>query len=146
MSLKLAEPQDYPIVKEMVLKFINATPYSHYDIDPTKIDELIENVVALGKDRAILLCAIEDDQVVGMLAATATEFLFNRNLLANEMAWWVEPGHRRHGLELKKAFEYWAKLIGARYIGMSSLNTEKVNRYLVRDGYRLTENTFVKEI
>ena len=146
MSLRLAEPQDYPIVKEMLLKFIESTPYSHYDVDPTKLDELILGLVALGKEEAIILCATEDDQVVGMLAARATEFLFNRNKIASEMAWWVEPGYRRHGIELKKAFEYWAEKIGAKYNSMSSLNTEKVNRYLVRDGYRMTECTFVKEI
>jgi GNAT superfamily N-acetyltransferase len=146
MMMRLAREDDRPALLDMVKKFITYTPYSHYPVVDDKINELITGCLDYTKN-IIFVYTTDEDQPVGMLAATSTQFLFNRELIASEMAWWVEPSYRgRGGRLLKTAFEHWARHIGAKYSHMSSLDTPLVNALLERDGYRKTECTFVKEL
>lgn len=142
--IRLATVDDTNVILDMVKKFIAVSPYSHYDVDDSKILELIFYCL---DDKNRLFVLTDTDKPVGMLAATVNQFLFNRELIASEMAWWVEPSYRgRGGSVLKAAFEDWARAIGAKYTHMSSLDTPLVDAMLIRAGYRKTECTFVKEL
>lgn len=146
MRLRLATVEDTPTLLEMTKHFISWTPYSHYPVDDEKLLEIIHSCFDYSKN-IIFVYTTDEDEVQGMLAATTNEFLFNRERIASEMAWWVEPAYRgRGGRLLKAAFEHWAKHMGAKYAHMASLNTPKVDALYIRDGYRQTECTFVKEL
>lgn len=146
MMLRLAVPEDTPILLEMAKKFISVSPYSKYPVIDEKILELIHQCLDYTKN-IIFVYTTDMGLPVGMLAATTNEFLFNRNRTASEMVWWVEPSYRgRGGTVLKAAFEHWARHVSAEYAHMSSLDTPLVNRYLTRSGYTKTECTFIKEL
>jgi len=146
MRLRLAVPADTPVLLDMAKKFISQSPYADYEVDDDKIIDLISNCFDYTKN-IIFVFTTDEDHPVGMLAATTSQFLFNRKLVASEMVWWVEPSYRgRGGLVLKAAFEHWARHRGASIAHMSSLNTPLVNKLMERSGYTMTECTFLKEL
>lgn len=145
MRLRLASVTDMPRLVEMTKNFISLTPYSHYPVDDAKLEDLITQCLDYTRN-VIFVYTTDEDELQGMLAATTNEFLFNRERIASEMAWWVEPAYRgRGGTLLKAAFEHWARHMGCSLASMSSLDTPAVRKVLARSGYRKTEDTFVKE-
>lgn len=96
-------------------------------------------------DKTKQIVLIYDD--VGFLAGLATPSLFGDIRQATEMAWWVEPSERgkEAGGELLKAFEFWAKKVGCKLVTMISLN-DKVGKYYEKNGYKLYERAYVKEV
>lgn len=146
MMLRLAALTDTDRLVEMTRKFISLSPYAHYPVDDDKIRELVSQCLDYTKN-IIFIYATDEGEPQGMLAATTNEFLFNRERIASEMAWWVEPAYRgRGGTLLKAAFEHWARHMGCTLASMSSLDTLAVRKVLSRSGYRKTEDTFVKEL
>lgn len=144
MTLKLAEATDLPDIVDMALKFAAVSPYSELPIEQEKIEELILSMLK-DRNKTIIVLYMKDDKPVGMLAGMTSEMLFNRELLASEVIWWVEPEHRsRKSFALKEAYEYWAKRVGAKYIQMSNLNDKRVEQFYERTGYKLTERAYLK--
>lgn len=70
--------------------------------------------------------------------------------IANELVWWMEPGHRGRGaLELFRAFEYWAiEIKKCDIICVTSMPDEdpRLEDYYKRKGYTMKERTWSKEI
>lgn len=146
MTLKLATPEDLPYILEMAKKFAAVSPYKDYPQSDEKIEELI---LSLMKDRnkTVLVLYMVNDKPVGMIGGMVSEMIFSRDLVASELIWWVDMGFRsRKTLALKEAYEYWAKRIGAKYIQMSNLDDQKIERYYERTGYKLTERAYLKVI
>lgn len=105
------------------------------------------NLISL--DHGLVLLSIEDDEVVGILIAVASQFVFSPQMVATEMGWYVLPEYRdyRRGVKLVQAFEAWAKEIGADFIAMSDIvQTQDLSKLYERQGYKLSEKTYVKEL
>lgn len=142
--LRVATIEDFDIVKSMATKFLEASGYKEYSDDET-IDNLIKGLLEGNKNEAIII--IYDDK--GMIAGSIVPFPFNNNKwVATEVAWWVEPEDRSSGIgkELLDAFEYWVKeKTKATTITMGSLD-EKLGNFYTREGYKLYERAYVKQI
>lgn len=142
MGLRLATAEDQELIKNMGMQFINSIPYQKH----TSEDKI--NMIATefaGSDRPDKVAILYDD--VAMLLGVATPFLFGTKLCAVEIAWWVDPEYRKSniGRELLEAFEYWAKKVGCELVTMISLD-ERVGKFYEKNGYVLTEHTYMKEI
>jgi len=138
--LKIAEAEDADIVFEMSMKFIRDTGYDSISTEED-IKSLIAEVLASPRNQSII---VMDD--FGFIAGRATKFPFGPDLIASEIAWWIDPEARGEskGSKLMDAFEYWAKNVaGCKFISMTSLNNtvEKIYR---KKGYKLYERAYMK--
>ena len=147
MNLKLASPEDIPTIVKLVVTFIRQSPYKDEPYDETEITDLV-TLLLRDKNRGIIILLMKDDLPVGFIGGMATKMFFNKDLLATELFWWVDPQYRsRKSLVLKEAFEFWAKRIGAKYISLSSpANDPRVERFYVRSGYENIENAYLKRV
>lgn len=142
MSLKIATIEDLDLVVSMAVKFIEATEYKNLYTED-KIRELASNLLQADKDKTIIFLYGD----VGFLAGVTSPFLFGDVKQASEVAWWVEPSARgkEAGKELIKVFEYWAHKVGCKVVTMVSLD-EKVGKIYEKNGYKLYERAYLKEL
>lgn len=125
--LRIAEEKDFPVVKQMAMKFFEASPYSKYPFKEEFFDGYIKSFLTPSVSKMILLAEeANGGQPAGFLAFELGDWLFYPLPVAVEKAMWVEPKHRKGsvGKELLKAFFFWASKIGCPLIQMSSLTGE----------------------
>lgn len=86
--------------------------------------------------------AYKNDEPVGFLVATCSEYFFSRQLSARQELWFVKQGHRgsRIAFDLIRAFEDWGRLLGAveLFTGVATGDVpkqRKISRILEKIGY-----------
>ena len=86
-----------------------------------------------------------DGKAVGVLAAIAEQNIFNRDYVAAELMWWVDPAHRKGKAaeKLRQAYEYWAKHIGCKTCALVDL-LGNLDNYYKRKGYERREASYLK--
>ncbi len=104
--------------------------------------------VLIAADLGEVLAVIENGKILGALGAAYLNDPFMGIMTAFEHFWWVHPEHRnsRIGLDLWHTFEKRAKEKGAKQIVMVHLESMNLQHIFERRGYKLTEQTFRKEI
>lgn len=141
--LKIATSQDFDTVYTMALKFLESIPYKDY-YDEDKMKYIVDMLMNSGKENSIIIL----NENKGMIAGIASDFLFGYVRQATEIAWWVEPEHRKSGVgqELLEAFEYWAKNVaGCKLITMISLD-DQLGKFYEKNDYDLHERAYLKEL
>lgn len=140
--MKIADMDDIETILDMSMKFIGMTGYDQIsNVDDIKM--LIQEVLEAPRNEKIIIL---DD--FGFIAGQATKFPFGPDLIATEIAWWIEPEARgeNKGAKLMEAFEYWAKNVaGCRFISMTSLNNT-VEKIYKKKGYKLYERAYMKTL
>jgi hypothetical protein len=99
-------------------------------------------------DNKVALVYTVCGEVVGFLLGSLTSTWQAKELVASELAWFVEKEHRGFGaIKLVHAFENWATEEGADAIAMADIEglTDLQSTY-ERLGYRKVETTYVKRI
>lgn len=104
-----------------------------------------------GSTPGALLVAKINDALMGMAAFVLSPMYFNINVkVAQEVFWWAAPQHRFGiGSQILGELERRARDMGAALIILTSIVgmwDEALNRIYVKQGYRLLENTYVKDI
>jgi len=100
--------------------------------------------------QGLLFVADTGKQIVGFIVGIASPSIVNKDYLSGaELAWWVEPEHRKGttGIKLVKAVEKSAKELGVRMWSMMSLEAqdpEKIEKLYFAMGYKRTERTYVR--
>jgi GNAT superfamily N-acetyltransferase len=97
----------------------------------------------LDDDKLALVCPGK-----GMLLAMTLPFLWGTKRTATEMAWWVEPSERSKGVgkALIEEFQNWAKEKGCVAITLTSLEDNNVEKLYDKLGYKLCEQTYIKDL
>jgi len=117
--------------------------------DSNKVyDSLLD---AIQRDDFGVFVLLNNYEIVGMLVCFVTPCFFSEVVQAVEIVWYVDPDHRgsRKAMEMLDLYEEWAKEHGAvctNLINLNVLKGDKVAKIYKRKGYRLVENTFVKEL
>lgn len=99
-----------------------------------------------------LLAVADLDGVVGFVAGVKAPLLGNHTVLTGtELAWWLEPEHRkgRLGIDLMLYIEKLAKMQGIKYwnmVSMESSSPEIANKIYGKLGYSKTETSHTKVI
>lgn len=146
-EIKYCEEADIPAVIEMAINFFKESPYaSVVALDAIKLEEVVRGL--FNNPSCVILLGLSEGIPVGMLVAQVSETLFSRHKIASEIAWWVHPDHRGNGISTKllDGYEYWAEQIGANFISMASLNTNRADIILANRGYMATEVAYSKVI
>lgn len=146
--LRLARPEDIPLLVSFARKFHEASPYKLLRFDPVKTQEALYGVTTGMLKDGVVLIALEDDKPIGFLAGVASEPLFSRSRVATELAWWIEKDKRgtRASLLIYSAYEDWAKRVectavqGAYLPGVSP----ELDEFYKKRGYRQVESSYLK--
>lgn len=150
MKLRVATAEDKPAIVRMGLEFFKASPYAA--ILPGTNEEgfarLVEFVITPSPTMLALLAVDDVDQPIGMLGMHVSPHPLNGQPYAEELVWWVEPGHRGARLAgplLLEAAETWAREAGAKLVKMiAPVDRKRVGWFYERVGYREIETAFVK--
>lgn len=97
--------------------------------------------VVMGTDLGLLDVAEIDGRIVGLMLALAFEHYCSPDIVATELALYVEPEHRGSliGLRLIKRYRQWADGIGAKHTtaGVSTgVHTEQTARLYEAAGFQ----------
>lgn len=150
-QLKIATVEDMPAILRMSRSFHEASPYKHLGYDESYAYRRAEECLR-DQSRYVIILSLSGDDPVGILAAASYPLMFNGCLGTTELMFWVDEEHRsgKHGKELKRAYEYWAKnVIGAQIACMGALEDERLStmsRVYRRQGYQPAEHQFFKEL
>lgn len=149
LKIRLAQTEeDIDSVIELSKDFFNASPYSKsVEFSERRVKEVIRSCL-LSPLGCVILLETDTGTSVGMLIAAASTTIFSEDLLAQELAWWVDPQYRgRESLHLIEAYEEWAAVIGCRLIALGSIpELTELDKLYRRLGYTPKEQSYIKEI
>ena len=119
-------------------------PYRHYPMDMEHMHNMILEFRT--RDKVIFLLR-KDNEVIGYLAAAANPHPFFQFLIAAEYGWYVLPEYRKEASWLLvDLYEEWAKAIGCKAAVLTNYNTPKLSEAYIDRGYKLYEQSFIKEL
>lgn len=149
--LKLLEEKDLPRVLELGRHFLAASPYSDLRFSEEATEAYLRSCLVNPEERICILSMDGEGNAVGALLAHVSTVPFSTDKVATELAWWVEPEYRnsRRGLELKQAYEFWARKMGATKISMALIKTEHgplLHKLYTKNGYYEAETAYVKSV
>lgn len=141
--IRIASKEDTEIVSRMALEFIRMTAYALF-LDEGRVVRVVKDFLSKPASEGVVLL---DSEGRGVLAGIKTPCLFNDGFVATELAWWVDPEHRKAGIgaELLDTFEYWAKKVGCDFVTMVSLDDE-LCKFYEDEGYLLYERAYMKKL
>lgn len=149
-SYSIATMEDFDTVYEFAKAFYLATPYANtFEFSEARVKEVIRIYLTSPKTEAITVLLSKDGVPVGMIAGVAGKSLFTEGVYTVEQMWWVDPAHRgtRFALGLLKAYEDWAKVIGAEYCVVASIkDVTNLDKLYTKFGYVNSEQSFMKRI
>jgi GNAT superfamily N-acetyltransferase len=140
--IRLATEADIPRLLEMGLRFRRETGYSkHIEENPEQMERLVRQIIAADG----VLVSEQAGEVIGMIGYVLYPHFLSGELIAGEVFFWVEPGHRGDGLRLLRGAEKRAKDRGANRMQMIA-PTDRVGRLYGRFGYEFVEATYQKNL
>lgn len=150
--LRLATDKDIGVLVQMTKNFIKSTSeYRSIEISHKKLYDTITGIVKGDQTQGVALIALKEGKPVGMILGAANSPLFSEQKIAMELAWYIEPKHRksRASLLLFRAYEDWAYRVGCDYVQMaylSNTSNELLDQLYRRQGYTQVEVSYMKEI
>lgn len=147
--IRIATLDDFYEVLTMTYAFAKET-YPELAIDYEDVSTFIKYLLSDNR-KSIVLLLEKDNLVVGMIAGTLIKALFNKEMILQEAAWWVNPDHRntKEALSLPQALEVWGKKVGASWSQLCTAEGDyspRVGKYYKRLGYKAFEHTYLKRI
>ena len=143
--IREAEESDIPRIVEMGSRSLKEGPYRDQVGDNPDITKQLAWDVISQKGR--VLVAVEDGQIIGLLAFILFPHYFSSELTAGELMWYVEPEFRRSftGIALLRAAERMAREMGAKRMQFTAPTNQVATAY-ERLGYSQIEVSFQKEL
>ena len=139
LTIRAATEADIPQIVKMGLRFATAEYAISLPADPDRIAMLARNLMG-GENSVVLVSESSEGAVVGMIAMMVYDQPMTNELVATEIAWWMEPEQRGSsaGIRLLKAGEQWARARGARKLQMIA-PTDRVGQFYERLGFQRIE-------
>lgn len=140
MTIRMATGADWQIANKLAYKFCTEA-YGEW-ADKAVITELVECLI-FDEDKCFFL----DSTGVAFLAGVTNSFILGKLKMAIELGWYVAPESRGGGIgrQLMESFEDWAKTQECQLITMISID-DTVGDYYEKNGYKLYERTYMKEL
>lgn len=143
--IRPAYAQELEICVSMAREFWQHT---YYD-DPFD-DQYVYKMVELAYRHELLIVLEVHKRLCGFAAGVAIPLLGNAQVTqVTELAYWVNPESRGHGLKLIEGFEKACRMVGAKYvnmIAMQSSSPEVAEKIYLRRGYTKIETTYCKKL
>ena len=148
MTIRPATLADLPALLRMAAAFVEQTSYrGKLASNADAVVNLVHGLLQQG----LVLVAADGDTPIGMLGAIVFVSPMTGEKTANELALWVEPGHRafRTASALLNTFEAWAQEQGATVVQLSAPAGEqgaRVGRLYGHRGYEPLETTYQRRV
>lgn len=114
--------------------------FYHPDYASKHFDLLAVSTEALG------LCLEENGLIVGIIIGIKSAIIFSKEVAMQEIVWYVEPGYRKWGIKLLKAFEETVKNLDGEFMMLTTMNHSAPEKVYNRLGYKQTQQTFIKRL
>jgi GNAT superfamily N-acetyltransferase len=130
---------------EIVAKMVTEAEFSYAKIEKHKILHLYKN------NDVMVILAIDDDKIVGFIAAMVHEYFFSNRKRVSDLGFYVLPEHRgsRAAIKLVKSLETWAKQTGADdlHLGQTTaVEIDKTRQFYERLGYKTVGFNTIKHL
>lgn len=142
---------DVPRLRRLLKMFARATDLQAQfgtSVDFNHFVETVQQLMAKGIGGGVV--ALDEGQVIGVIAYTLSPNLFTADLTAAELIWYVDPRFRNTvGIRLFKEFEHTVRERGAKHLTMVHLENsmpDKLKNYYERQGYALVETHYTKAV
>jgi hypothetical protein len=149
-TLRHASLDDIPWIIEKAVQEFHDSPYLGFGVDKIKARQLLEKIIVEGQDKGFVLISHAEGKPVGCLVAYSFQPLFSQQKVATEALWFLLEEYRKtsRGLDMMKAYEYWAKLVGCSHVqyGLLSTSPARMQSLYDRTGAVQTEKIFTKRI
>lgn len=139
-GVRVADDDDLAAIVRMGARFLSEGPYPREVADTAVLERFVRHLLEHG----YVTCSDK-----GMLLGQSFVNPITGELTAAEIAWWVEPEHRkgsRDALRLLMAFEAWARDKEATLIQMIAPVGTPLGRLYARRGYSELETIWQKRI
>lgn len=156
MTIREATLDDIPRIVELARHFLQATPYGALlDARP---EVITQTATLLVEGHGVILVVDMDvgqgdgarQEVVGFLALYVGPHPFSGAIVGDELAWWMEPAHRRGrtGYYLLRAGEAWARqhAVSVLKVVSPAASAPGLGTLYERLGYVLVESVYQKTI
>lgn len=141
MTIRYALHEDIDALVAMGEQFIASTGYVGYvKNDPAARRRTLEALLS-SKDATVLVSEVDAD-VTGCIVLVAFDHPWSGERTWSELAWWVDPVHRGHGIRLLRAAESLAKEQGA-WMQMIAPTTD-LERVYEKLGYAKLETAYTR--
>ena len=141
-TVRPARPDERFAVLALCKRF-HAASGIPFAFDPAHASRAVQEHIECPRKLCLILDANGAQR--GVLAASASISPLAPVKIAQEIVFWVDPGHRgRAAFKMLDAYEAWARREGCAGAGLSGLNDPRVSRFFRASGYALTENKFLK--
>ena len=147
MTIRLATLDDLSAVVAHAHQFIATTSYSRFF--HTEQDSLERLFRYLLEHPHIVIVAVDGEDLIGGIALHVGPGLFDGQVEAREVGWWVRPEDRKRlvGPRLCVAAEKVAKAAGAvRIMMIAPVGEENIDRYYRARGYSEMETAYTKDL
>lgn len=149
--IRRAEPEDIHALQEMGAAFWIEAGWSERFPGLSFCPNSFAITCGQLMDHGILLVAVEDGKVVGMVGAGPSQAWWNFEVRAlQEIFWYVQEAYRKgHGRQLADGLEAVAKSLGVHISSMSAemgLRSQAIGRFLRHRGYFPSEVLFWKQL
>jgi GNAT superfamily N-acetyltransferase len=138
------KPEELEKISSLAAKFRTD---SKFKFVPEQFFNTVRQFISAGM--GVVLGLYEEDSLIGAIGGILYPDLFDGELMATEIFWYVDPARRGKGLRLLKGFEQWAKDHDAKRVVMvhlSYLAPEKLEKFYTRQGYTPLETHYIKEV
>ena len=146
MSVREATPEDDFDILVLTREFMKEAP-DYFKFNKDRVSEFLIAVAAA--PNMVVFVSEDDDGVNGYILGVYTDHPFNNAKVAAELGWYMTKAKRGgiQAIRLVRAFEGWAKDMGADYVAMCDvIGLSDLENIYTRSGYALTERTFMKEV
>lgn len=148
-SLRLATLDDIPYLMGLAKTLYETSGWDMIPVNYEKGRQIFEKFIVEGQKEALVLISHDKGKAVGVLAAYAFVPMFSDSKIAVECLWYLEPEYRGHrGLDMKEAYEYWAKLVGADFCqyGVLSTSPPGLEKLYQKEGMTYSEKVYLKKL
>lgn len=149
MNIRKAEAYDYDGINDIIVQFFEESLGDFiYELDPASILKSFDIMI---KNHLVII-AIKDDVVVGIIAGTIAPCDFNYDVrIATEIIWYVNKKNRTSsvGVKLFKEFECQSEKYGATHIAMAymeNLQPAKIKNFYKDKGYRPMQTQYIRSL
>lgn len=140
--IRTARPGDEHKLLEMGQRFVTESIYGRlFAIDLVGV----KTMLLLAHDQGTVFVADLGDRLVGMMGLTLVTSVITGEDIVEEIAWYVEPEHRKGRVEplLLGAAEAWATTKSASMLKLIAPAGSDVGRFLERRGYTAVEMAYL---
>jgi len=147
-SVRFATEQDIPQLLRLCFMFQQEAKDTFKGFSKEITAANMETLIA-SDGGEILVLESDEGKLVGLLACTTGQFLFNDHTYALELAFFVEQKHRggTGAIKLLKTYEQWAEDMCVEVVHLADITSVKSHKEMYeRLGYIMTESAYSKEL